>query len=168
MAGSHDITADDGTSTASATFIMEAQAPPTPTLVSPEVAGTTGARAHFDWLEVSDDSGVSYNLQVAVDANFNAVLLNKTGLENSEYTLSQEERLEPIQEDNPYYWRVKAVDGALNESGWTNARLFYIGFSWSALPTWAWYALGIVAFTALALVGYWLWGKLTRGKARTI
>lgn len=168
MAGSHDITADDGSSTATATFIMEAQAPPTPTLLSPEIAGNTGARAHFDWLEVSDDSGISYTLQVAVDPDFNVVLLNKTGLEDSEYTLSQEERLEPVQEDAPFYWRVKAVDGALNESGWANPRLFYIGFSWSSLPTWAWYSLGIVAFTVLAIVGYWLWKKLTKGKGRTI
>ncbi len=168
MAGSHDVTADDGTSTATATFIMEAQAPPTPTLLSPEVAGNTGARAHFDWLEVSDDSGISYTLQVGVDSDFNVVLLNKTGLEDSEYTLSQEERLEPVQEDTPFYWRVKAVDGALNESGWANPRLFYIGFSWSSLPTWAWYSLGIVAVTVLAIVGYWLWKKVTKGKARTI
>lgn len=168
MAGSHDITADDGTSTATATFIMEAQAPPTPTLLSPEVAGTTGARAHFDWLEVSDDSGISYTLQVAIDPDFNVVLLDKTGLEDSEYTLNQEERLEPVQEDDTFYWRVKAVDGALNESGWANPRLFYLGFSWSALPTWAWYALGIVAVTALAIVGYWLWKKLAKGKGKTI
>ena len=168
MGGSHDITADDGTSTATATFIMEAQAPSTPILLSPEVAGTTGAKAHFDWLEVSDDSGVSYTLQVAIDPDFNVILLNKTGLEDSEYTLSQEERLETIQEDDSFYWRVKAVDGALNESGWANPRLFYIGFSWSALPTWAWYVLGIVAFAALATASYWLWKKVTKSKGKTI
>ena len=166
-AGSHDITADDGTSTLTFTFIMESQAPPTPTPLTPEVAGTTGTRAQFDWLEVSDDSGISYTLQVAVDPGFNVILLNQAGLEASEYTLSEEEELESAQKDAPYYWRVKAVDGALNESNWTYPRIFYIGFSWSSLPVWALYVLGVVAAAVLGMLGYWLWKKRARGKART-
>ncbi|MBA7562064.1 hypothetical protein ES708_03713 [subsurface metagenome] len=166
-AGSHDITAADGTSTATVTFIMESQAPPTPTPLTPEVAGTTGARAHFDWLEVSDDSGISYTLQVAIDPDFNVILLNQAGLEASEYTLSEEEELASAQKDAPYYWRVKAVDGALNESGWTYPRIFYIGFSWSSLPPWALYVLGVVAAAVLGILGYWLWNKRARGKAGT-
>ncbi len=167
-AGSHNITADDGTSTVTAIFIMEAKSPPTPIPLLPEVAATTGARAHFDWTDVSDDSGISYTLQVAVDTNFNAILLNRAGLETSEYTLTEEEKLASSQEDAPYYWRVKAVDGALNDSGWTYPRLFYIGFSWSALPVWAWYVLGIIVAAVLGILGYWLWTKRARGKARTI
>ncbi len=167
-AGSHNITASDGTSTATALFIMESQAPPTPTPLTPEVAGTTGTRAYFDWSDVSDDSGISYNLQVAIDPDFNAILLNKAGLEASEYTLSQEEELESAQEDAPYYWRVKAVDGALNESDWTHPRLFYISFSWSSLPVWALYVLGIIVATVVGIVGYWMWTRRARGKTRTI
>jgi hypothetical protein len=167
-AGSHDITASDGTSTATATFIMESQAPTTPTPLTPEVAGTAGTRAYFDWSDVSDDSGISYSLQVAVDPDFNAILLNKAGLEASEYTLTEEEELASAQKDAPYYWRVKAVDGALNESGWTYPRLFYIGFSWSSLPAWAWYVLGVVAAAVLGMLGYWLWQKRARGKTGTV
>jgi hypothetical protein len=166
-AGCHDITASYSTSTATAIFIMESQAPLTPTPLTPEVAGTTAARAYFDWSDVSDDSGISYTLQVAVDPDFNAILLNKVGLEASEYTLSEEEELASAQKDAPYYWRVKAVDGALNESEWTYPRLFYVGFSLSSLPLWAWYVLGIVAAAVLAIVGYWLWKKRARGKIRT-
>jgi hypothetical protein len=165
-AGSHDITASYGTSQATAIFIMESQAPLTPTPLTPEVAGTTAARAYFDWSDVSDDSGTSYTLQIAIDPDFNAILLNKAGLEASEYTLSKEEELVSAQKDAPYYWRVKAVDGALNESEWTYPRLFYIGFSLSALPLWAWYVLGIVAAAVLGIIGYWLWKKRARGKIR--
>jgi len=163
-AGSHVITANDGTSQATATFIMEAQAPPTPTTLTPEIAGTTGSRAYFDWIDVNDESGISYTLQIAVDSDFKAILLNKEGLDSSTYTLTEEEKLEPAQEDAPYYWRVKAVDGALNESSWTYPQIFYIGFSWSAIPVWAMYVLGILVVALLSTLGYWRWAKRTRVK----
>jgi len=167
-AGSHDITASDATGTATAVFIMESQAPFTPTPLSPEIAGTTGKRAHFDWLDVSDDSGISYTLQVAVDSDFHAVLLNIAGLESSEYTLTEEEELESGQEEASYYWRVKAVDGALNESNWTYPRLFYVGFSLASLPVWALYVLGIVAATVLTMIGYWVWKNRFKGKGANV
>lgn len=161
LAGSHDITASDGTSTATAVFIMESQPPPSPTPSTPEIAGTSQASAYFDWSDVSDDSGVSYNLQVALDADFNAILLDKAGLTASEYTLAEEEKLEPAEKE-AYYWRVKAVDGALNESQWTNPRLFYVGFSWTALPVWAWYVFGGVGIIVLGMLGFWLWRRKVR------
>jgi hypothetical protein len=156
-AGSHDITASDGTNTAIATFIMEAQAPPIPMPLTPEVASTAETRTYFDWSDVSDDSGISYTLQVATDTDFNAILLNKAGLGISEYTLTEEEELEPATKDTPYYWRVEAVDGALNESEWTYPRLFYIGFSPSSLPIWTWYIIGTVAAAVVGIVGFWMW-----------
>jgi hypothetical protein len=166
--GGHDITASGAASTATATFIMEAQAPPTPTPLTPAIAGTTEERAYFDWSEVSDDSGVSYSLQVALDSDFNALLLYKTGLEASEYTLAEGEELTATEQETPYYWRVKAVDSALNESDWTYPHLFYVGFSLSAMPAWAFYVIGVVIVAALAMVGYWVWKNRTRGKGRTV
>jgi hypothetical protein len=162
-AGSHDITASGSTSTATVAFIMESNTPSTPTPLTPSIAGTTGARAYFDWSDVSDDSGISYTLQIALDSDFNAILLNKTGLETSEYTLTEEEELESAQTDTPHYWRVKAVDGALNQSGWTYPRLFYVGSPVSALPVWTLYLIGVVAVALLSIFGYWLWNR----KART-
>ncbi len=167
-AGSHNITAGDATSTTTAIFTMEAQAPSTPTPLKPNIAGTTEARAYFDWSDVTDDSGITYTLQVAVDSDFNAILFNKEGLEASEYTLTEGEELASIQQDTPYYWRVKAVDSALNESGWSHPRLFYVGFSLSAMPVWAFYIIGIIAAAVLFMVGYWLWKQKTRGKSRTV
>lgn len=168
LAGSHDVTATDGTSTATAAFLMESQAPPTPTPLTPKVAGTAGAQAYFDWSDVSDDSGVSYTLQLAVDADFNAIVLEKEGLPTSEYTLTEEEKLEPADKEAPYYWRVKTVDGAFNDSGWTHPRLFYVGFSWAALSDWAWYILGGIGVVLLGMLGFWIQRRRVRAKIRTL
>lgn len=168
LAGSHDVTATDGTSTATAAFLMESQAPPTPTPLTPKVAGTAGAQAYFDWSDVSDDSGVSYTLQLAVDADFNAIVLEKEGLPTSEYTLTEEEKLEPADKEAPYYWRVKTVDGAFNDSRWTHPRLFYVGFSWAALSDWAWYILGGISVVLLGMLGFWLQRRRVRAKIRTL
>lgn len=168
LAGSHDITATDGTSTATAAFLMESQAPPTPTPLTPKVAGTAGAQAYFDWSDVSDDSGVSYTLQLAVDADFNAIVLEKEGLSTSEYTLTEEEKLEPAEKEAPYYWRVKTVDGAFNDSGWTHPGLFYVGFSWAASSNWVWYILGGMGVVLLGVLGFWLQRRRVRAKIRTL
>jgi len=139
-----------------------------PTPLTPKVAGTAGAQAYFDWTDVSDDSGVSYTLQVAIDADFNTIVLEKEDLSASEYTLTEEEKLEPAEKEAPYYWRVKTVDGAFNDSGWTHPGLFYVGFSWSSLPVWSWYAFGVVGAMVLVALGYWLWKKRARGKIRAV
>jgi hypothetical protein len=163
-AGSHDITASGSTNTATVAFVMESKGPSTPIPLIPSIAGTTGARAYFDWSDVSDDSGITYTLQIALDSDFNLLLLTKKGLETSEYTLTEYEELESDQTDTPHYWRVKAVDGALNESGWTYPNLFYVGSPLSALPVWALYLLGVVAIVLFSIFGYWLWNRRARGK----
>jgi hypothetical protein len=157
-AGSHNVIASDGTSTATAVFTMESQPPLSPAPLIPEVAGTSQAAAYFDWSDVSDDSGLSYNLQVALDADFNAIVLDKSGIEASEYTLTEEEKLEADGKED-YYWRVKAVDGALNESQWTHPRLFYIGPGLAALPVWLWYIVGGIGIIVVGTLGFWLRGR---------
>jgi hypothetical protein len=94
---------------------MESEAPPMPMLLLPEVATTTEAEAYFDWEDVKDLSGVTYTLQIASDKDFTTIVLEKKGLTNSEYTITEEEKLEPAEKE-AYYWRVKAVDSAFNES----------------------------------------------------
>jgi hypothetical protein len=167
-AGNHNITASGDTNTATVVFVMESKSPSTPTPLTPAIAETTGERAHFDWSEGSDDSGISYTLQIAADSDFNAILLNKVGLETSEYTLTAEEELKPDQPDTPYHWRVKAVDGALNESGWTYPRLFYVSSSLTALPTWALCFLGVVVAVLLGILIYWLMRRRTGSQDRTM
>ena len=81
-------------------------------------------------------------------------MLEKEGLTTSEYTITEEEKLEATEEEAPYYWRIKAVDGASNESGWSGTGSFYVsGFSLGGLFKYVFYVLGGLALLAL---GFWL------------
>jgi len=155
VAGSHVITATDGTSTVTSTFTMESQAPPVAVPLKPKVTGTAEAEAYFDWEEVTDPSGVSYTLQVASDADFTTIVLEKEGLPHSEYTVTKEEKLEST-EKKAYYWRVKAVDGAFNGGEWSPPGLFYVGFSWTSMPGWVWYIFYGLGALLLVVLGFWL------------
>ncbi len=140
----HPVVATYDSTTVTANFIMESDAPPLPTLTSPANgarAGSVGMKFSptFVWQAVSDDSGVSYNLQVGVGANFTQVIISKTELSDPSYTLTAEEAL-PY---GTYYWSVKAIDGAQNDSGWATPYSFKSGL----LPFWA-----VIAITALIVV----------------
>jgi hypothetical protein len=155
VAGSHVITATDDISMATATFTMESQTPPMPVPLLPEVAGTVEAGAYFDWGDVVDPSGVSYTLQVASDADFTTIVLEREGLPYSEYTLSEGEKLESTGKE-AYYWRVKAVDDACNASEWTSPGVFYVGFSLASVPNWVWYILYGLGALLLGVVAFWV------------
>ncbi len=160
-AGSHLITATDGNITATTTFIMESAPPPVPVLKVPEAAGTAEEKARFDWSDVTDPSRVSYTLQVASDVDFTNILVDKQGLPLSEYTLTEEEKLAPAGQ-KAYYWRVRAVDGASNESEWSTVGLFYVGFSRTAMAAGVWYILyGLAALVLVGLV-FWMYKRRKR------
>ena len=129
-----------------ANFTMESTPPPSPTLVAPADASRLGWMGSvtpiFEWSAVDDPSGVSYELEISTDTDFTDVLLS-TLVVTSEplvstapvvlapisYTLTKKDAL-PY---GTYYWRVKAIDGAQNASGWTAAYSFKVAF----LPLWA-------------------------------
>ena len=157
VAGSHIVTATDGENTVTSIFTMEAKAPPMPVPLLPKVAGMAEAEAYFDWEDVNDDSlPVTYTLQVAADADFTTIVLEKKGLSLSEFTITKEEKLEPTERKTPYYWRVKAVDGASNESEWTPPWLFYVGFSWAL------YILIGLGVLLLTILGFWVRRRATQ------
>jgi len=126
-----------------------------PVPLLPKVAGMAEAEAYFAWEDVDDLSGVTYTLQVASDADFTTIVLENKGLIYSEYTITKEEKLDPTERKTPYYWRVKAVDGASNESEWTLPWLFYVGFSWTP---YIWIGLGVLLLTIL---GFWVRRRMT-------
>jgi hypothetical protein len=160
--GTHTIIASDNVSSISFTFVMEATPPAAPTLSKPEAGTKAKAQATFGWSEVTDPSGVTYTLQIATDAAFTQMVLEKKLLTQSEYTLTKDEKLESVSPKTPYYWRVKAIDGASNESAWSSAGSFYVGFHLSQSVI-IYIIIGIAA-VALGLLGYWL-GQ--RRKARS-
>jgi hypothetical protein len=90
--------------------------PPTPSLISP----TNGENMIdntplFNWSDVNDPSGVTYELSIARDARFSSGVVLKNGIAASTYTLIPAEALTPGQ----YYWRIRAVDGAGNVGSWS-------------------------------------------------
>jgi len=133
----HQVVATYDSTTITKNFIMESLAPAKPTLSSPVNASRVGLfgkqTATFTWSAVTDDSGVSYSLQIGTSADFAQVLISKTGLTEVTYTLAGAEALDY----GSYYWRVKAIDGARNDSGWTTA----YSFKSALLPLWAFIAI---------------------------
>jgi len=129
-------------------------APPAPVLLLPEADIKAEAEVYFDWEDVvSLSPPVVYNLQVASDKRFTSIVLEKKWLTGSEYLLTEEEKLDAVKKEAPYYWRVKATDGAFNEGEWSAPGSFYVGFS---TPGWIIYTLiGLGALLA-AFLAFWL------------
>ncbi|MFC2013209.1 IPT/TIG domain-containing protein [Chloroflexota bacterium] len=157
--GSHTVIVTDGTNTLTATFTMESTAPTIPPPLKPEMGIKAERPVYFDWEDITDASlPVTYTLQIATDEEFAAasIVLEKKALTKSEYTITEVEKLEPIQNDAPYYWRVKATDGAANDSGWSGAGTFLVGGLNFSMPGWLIYTLCGVGALLLGIVGYWL------------
>ena len=155
IAGNHTITITDGTNMMEQIFIMESMAPPMPALLLPEDASEAEAEVYFDWEKVDDPSGVVYTLQVASDTDFAAIVLEKEGLTSSDYFTTEAEGLQPTAKGAPYYWRVKAIDGASNESEWSAPMSFYVG-SVFALPNWALYTLIGIGVLLVGFLTFWI------------
>jgi len=125
--GSHVVTISDGTTTKLIAFTVESDPPQVPDMLMPTNSSATRAEAYLDWHDVTDMSlPVVYDLQVASDQNFSTIVLHKEGLVISEYTLSAEEKLLAVAQQAPYFWRVKAIDSAGNESEWSPPWTFYV------------------------------------------
>jgi hypothetical protein len=125
--GSHVITISDGTTTRKYSFDVESEAPPPPAPAMPAVGSQSRAQAYLDWQDVTDDSmPVVYSLQIATEQNFSSIVFEEDSLAESEYTLSDEEALTTDMKDTLYYWRLKAVDSAGNESEWSAPWYFIV------------------------------------------
>ncbi len=153
--GDHVINATDGTNNLQKTFTMESTPPAIPVPLKPEMNIKAKSQTYFDWEDVTDPSGVTYTLQIATSASFSqaTIILEKTGLDQSEYTLTKEERLKTVKKDSPYYWHVKAVDGASNESRWSGAGSFYVGIYISQTVIYILIGVGALLFAVFA---FWL------------
>jgi len=158
-AGDHTITASDGTNTLELTFTIESDPPEIPVPLKPEMGVQAETPILFSWQEVTDASApVTYTLQVATDEDFTEsnILLEKEQLTKTEYTLTDDESKKLVEgEQTNYYWRVKAIDAAANESDWTGAGEFSVNKPFS-LPSWAVYTLLGLGGLLLFGIGYLL------------
>ncbi|MFA5858981.1 MAG: N-acetylmuramoyl-L-alanine amidase [Elusimicrobiota bacterium] len=96
--------------------------PLVPALATPtnSVTLTSVTNIAFDWDTVTDPSGVMYSLQVDKTNDFSDPEIELLSLTNSQYIHSS------TLHNGTYYWRISAVDGAENDSGWSTSRVFYI------------------------------------------
>lgn len=152
----HQVTAEDSArNRATAIFIMESIPPPVPTPTSPSNGGWVGivgkVMPTFSWSAVSDDSGARYRLQIATGDNITATgefadpIISVPDMVETSYTLNATDAL-PY---GTYYWIVQAVDGAENESAWSEAQSFRAGL----LPLWGFIAaLAVILGFVIALV----------------
>jgi hypothetical protein len=159
LGGNHTITVSDGLVTKEFTFVMEETAPPTPVITLP-LADTKLKDGLFDWEASVDADGsdpVTYDLQVSIDDTFvtESVLLYKVGLTTTDYTLLEEEKLESVDKETPYYWRVRAVDAASNASGWSTPTPFTVGWSFEFTGWVVWVTMVVVAI-AFFFLGLWI------------
>jgi len=152
--GEHEVVVSDGVNASAMPFVMESSAPACPLMLSPMDATKGGKQIYFDWEEVIDPSGLVYMFQIATDEAFTQPILTENALLSSEFLLTEEHSLARSGKDTSYYWRVRAVDFAGNESTWSPPRSFQIGFVFE-MPTWALYSLiGIGSLLAL-FVAVW-------------
>ena len=160
--GKHTIIVTDGISTKEFDFFIERESPPSPLLLQPGIDKKAKYPIFFNWEDVSDPSGVTYTLQISKNEQFTPVLAEADNLTESEYTIPQDKELKSVTRENPYYWRVKALDGASNASEWSETRPFSVGFVLTlpngepdlTVPAWAIYAaLGAVILLAVLSFG---------------
>jgi hypothetical protein len=126
-ADTHIITAtDQAGNVATYGLPLESTPPQTPNPISPvqERFGWFGSQpVLFTWSEVTDPSGITYILEVDNSLRFFPLEpgMRKTGLTKPNCVMT----LAP----GTYYWRVKAIDGAGNESDWSLSPYpFQVGF----------------------------------------
>jgi len=94
-------------------LIIDTTPPEAPTLISPiDNYVTNDTTPTFDWSDVSDPTGVTYEIQVGI--------ISKTGLTSSEYTL------ETSLDYGTYTWKVRAKDGVGNAGNWSPTRTLTI------------------------------------------
>jgi hypothetical protein len=134
------IATDKSGNAASYGVTIELEPPPTPNTITPGESqqrfGIFGAQpVTFTWTDVFDPSGVTYILEIDNNLSFFPLEpgMRKTGLTKPTCTT----KLGP----GTYYWRVKAVDGAGNESDWALSPYpFQVGF----FSTWVIVGLALV------------------------
>jgi hypothetical protein len=158
-AGNYTISVSDGTVTKTAAFSVQATTPPIPQPVAPAMYARPSSPLLFDWQPVSYDiMTVTYQLQVARDSAFASPVIDKQDLATTEYILGDGETLASAGPDNPYFWRVRAVDEAGNTSEWSGAGEFYYGSTWPSWLTWLLIGLGVVV---LGILTFWLGRRIS-------
>jgi hypothetical protein len=163
--GRHTIrVSDDQNNNSKVTFTMENTPPAVPRLLSPgdgtRIGLPGGIKPTFKWTSVTDLSGVTYTLEVDTSPDFSQPILRVTDINGSSYTLTSAQALS----GGEYYWRVEAIDGASNESGWSQLWSFKPG----VMARWTLITIIIFGVAAVGTMAYFLAVRLRRRRAQFI
>lgn len=105
---------DKSGNVATSGLLLEKDPPPSPTPIFPTTVqrfGWFGSQTvNFSWSEVSDASGVTYTLEIGENIKMWPPIAIRSNLKETNCAV--------LLHPGTYYWRVKAVDGAGNESQW--------------------------------------------------
>ncbi len=158
--GTHTIEVEDGQKNSSkVTFTIESMPPAVPRPMSPKDGarlGIVGAiKPTLKWAGVTDASGVTFIVQVDTSPDFSQPILERTDIPGNQYALTAADALTR----GEYYWRVKAVDGASNESAWSQPQSLKSGI----MPPWA--LVTIIVLIVLVAIGT-VYLLLARQRAR--
>jgi len=162
--GKHTIIASDGTNISELSFDVESTPPPVLTLLIPASGDKVTSPIIFAWQAITDPSPpVTYDLEINTSSDFatTATVLDKKGLTKTEYTLTETEKLRLGASEKPYYWRVRATDGASNEGSWSNPWTFYVASG--GTPTWAIIVIAVIGAIFLLALGYLIRTKIGTG-----
>ena len=105
-----------------------------------------GVKPVTKWAEVQDLSGVFYSLEIARDRDFFDIVLSKDSLINPAYALTDLESLPR----GKYFWRVRAIDRALNKSPWSTGFILQSGI----IPIWLVFLLVVIVLASFGGGGY--------------
>ena len=163
--GPHTImVTDNQNNNAKVTFTIESTPPAVPRLLSPgdgaRIGILGGIKPTLKWTGVTDPSGVTYTLEVDTSSDFSQPILQITDINGTSYTLTSAQALSK----GEYYWRLEAIDGASNESGWSQPWLLKSGL----MAPWALALIIIFAVAAVVTIAYFLVGRLRQRRAQFI
>ncbi|MCX7716765.1 MAG: hypothetical protein N2Z73_05045, partial [Endomicrobia bacterium] len=101
------------------TVTQDTTPPAVPTLLYPQDGQkVVSLSVKLDWSDVSDPSGVMYNLQISTNPFFISIITTTT--------LQSEFQLDNLKVNTTYYWRIQSVDGYDNKSQWSNTYRFVV------------------------------------------
>jgi hypothetical protein len=113
------------------------------------------------WSAVTDDpSGVTYVLQIDTSSDFLNPILEKENISVPYYSLTEAESLPR----GHYYWRVKAIDGASNESVWSQPSSLKSGL----MALWTLVTIIVLCIVAAGGVVYLLLVFLRRRRRKVV